>query len=1237
MDFIRVAAKDVKGGTREFYPALLAIESQDLVIRGGQFRAIWDETKGLYDPRMSHVAEIIDRAFVKMVGNQLGPGDTIKKVKDYDNQIFSRLMGLMRNIGDMGPELDQKLVFADQTPTKADAATFKMDYSLSDAPTPAWDELCRVLYDPEERLKFEWAIGSILTGASLQIHKFYVFFGPPGTGKSTILDTIELIFGRHTATFSAAELGSSSASFPLEPFMKNPLVAIDQDADLSRIELNVNLNKITAQDKVMVNAKGKNLFEIHPRSCLFIGTNSPVKITDRKSGLYRRLVDIQPTGNTFEEMEYRRLVAAVKFEVGAIAKHCIDVFNELGPTYLSTYRSVDMMYRTNDVFNFVQDNRLILQQGLTLKQAHKMYVEWCNETDTRNIYKQFQFRDMLKDYFDFFHEQHMVDGTRHRSYFEGLKELEHFTWKGLTPKGPRSWLEMKPNESLFDQIMEDQPAQLSTGDDAHPLKQSWDKVTTKLKDLDTSQEHFVKVPTEHIVIDFDSKDSNGQPSLEACLEEAALWPPTYAEPSRSGDGLHLHYDLDGLDPGSLDPNHGPGVEVKALLGGSSLRRRFTVSNGLPIARISSGLKLKEEKSVIAPQTMASEKGLRALIIRALNKEFNGGYTKPNMDFIQKVLADAVSQGMVYDITDMWEDILAFAMASNNQRGVCLEIALSLPLKSELEHDADSTPELTEPPIAYFDLEVYPNVWMVGYILEEGNEVVVMINPTPSQCEELLTTLRLMGYNNRYYDNHILWAGSLGYSVEAIYDLSQAIIVAGDRNRMFGAAYNAAYGDLYDILSEKHSLKWWQIFLGLPHKEMDIPWDEPVPEERMDDVIDYLKNDVLSTREVAWHRAGDIRARQILAKLSGLAVINTNRQHTEKMIFGSEEPELVYTDLREEFPGYVFDRFAPGKDKSTYKGQKLGEGGWVDAEEGYWEQVGVLDVASMHPHSIIALNLFGKFTPRFKDLMDIRLALKKKDFNKAREISPEIDEYIQDESDAKMLADALKIVINSVYGLTAASFPNKFRDERNVDNIVAKRGALFMVDLKEFVESLGYKVIHVKTDSIKIPNITQEVADQVSEFGKKYGYEFEWEATYDKFVLFNDAVYVARENGQWETKGKQFMHPVIYKTLFSQETILPGDYVEVKQVQKGAMYLVAIESEVRQFVGKFGAFLPVDNGRQLLRIDGEKIAAVAGTKDFLWELADDADRDHLNMVYYQELVDEAMNAIEKYIPYSELVA
>lgn len=1246
MDFIRVAYKEDKTGVRQFYPSLQALESQDLVIRGGQFVAIWDEEKGLYSRRLSHVPDIIDRAFAKMVGERLRPGDSIMKMRVFDNQLYSRLMGLIRNIGDMGPELDLKLVFANQTPTKADAATFRMEYSLSEAPCPAWNEILDQLYDPEDRLKIEYAIGSIFTGASLEMQKFYVFFGPPGSGKSTIMNIIEMLFRGHTAAFSAYEMGRADSQFSLEPFKYNPLVAIDQDGDLSRIEVNKNLNSIVSHDRVLINAKGKSLYEIYPRACLFIGTNEPVKISNRKSGIFRRLVDIQPSGRLLEEDEYHRLMAAVSFELGAIASKCIAVFNGLGPTYLSGYRSTDMMYRTNDIFNFVQDNRLILEHGVTLKQAHKMYLEWCTETETRNVYKQYQFRDLLKDYFEYFHDQHMIDGTRYRSYFEGLRELEHFTWKGLSPKGPRSWLEMTPQKSRLDEFLADMPAQYSTGNDQHPLKQAWEKVTTTLKDLDTSKEHYVKTPTQLIQIDLDLKDADGRKSLERNLAAAAQWPPSYAEVSRGGNGIHISYLYDGDVERLANVSEDGSYEIKTLLGGASLRRRLTVCNNVPIARISSGLPLKEEK-VLSATTMNSEKGLRALIVRGLSKEIHP-YTKPSMDFIKKVLDDAVNQGMAYDVTDMWDDILAFAMSSSNQRAACLEIAMSLPLKSEIEVEPE---ENIEAPIAYFDLEVYPNLLAVGYILEDGDEVVKILNPTPQECEDMLTKLRLIGYNNRGYDNHILWARSLGWDNQAIFELSQRMIVENDRRAMFGAAYNAAYGDLYDILSEKKSLKMWCILLGLPHMEMDIPWDQPVPEDRMLDVMAYLENDVRSTKAVAKARQGDIRAREILAALSGLQVINTNRQHTEKLIFGDNtEPELVYTDLTKEFPGYAFDRFAPGKEKSTYKGYNVGEGGWVDAKPGYWEDVAVLDVASMHPSSIIALNLFGEYTSKFKELMDIRLALKQVNITRKKvgleaaqaELHrvgldyPMIAPFIKNVEDADMLSYALKIVINSVYGLTAASFPNRFKDERNIDNIVAKRGALFMVDLKEFVEKQGFKVVHVKTDSIKIPGATPTIIERVMEFGKQYGYDFEHESTYEKFLLFNDAVYVAREDGQWSATGKQFQHPVVFKTLFSKETIEYVDYVEVKQVQKGHMYLVAEVSGVRQFIGKFGAFVPVITGRTLLRVDGDKEAAVADTKGYLWELDDLAGEMEVDMRYFQEKVDEAMRDIEKHVPYESLV-
>lgn len=1227
MDFIRVGIKELKDGTRELQPSLQALESQDLVIRGGQFQAIWDAGTNLYSRNLSHVPDIIDRAFAELVAPELQPGDIVRKVRNFDNQLFNRFLTLTRSIGDMGPELDQHLVFADQTPSKSDAATFRMPYSLNDSETPAWDTICDMLYDPDESLKFKWAIGSILTGeAATTVQKFYVFFGPPGSGKSTIMNIIEQIFEGHTASFSAYDMGKADAQFSLEPFTKNPLVAIDQDGDLSRIEVNKNLNSIVSHDRVLINSKGRNLFAIHPRSTLFIGANDPVKISNRKSGLFRRLVDIQPSGRTFEEDLYHRLMDQVRYELGAIAQKCIYVFEDHGATFMSSYRSTDMMYRTNDIFNFVEDNRLILSQGATLKQAHKLYGEWCELTDTRNIYKQFQFRDLLKDYYEEFHEEKMIHGVRHRSWFQGLRELEKFSWKGLAPKPTVGWLELDTEVSLLDEALADEPAQLAQDDPAHPLKHPWDKVTTTLKDLDTKLEHYTKVPTQHIVIDFDLKDENGRKSIQRNLLAAASWPATYAEVSRGGGGLHLHYDYNGdverLAHGSPDGSY----EIKTLLGGSSLRRRVSLCNSIPVATISSGLPLKEEK-VLAPTQVQTEKGLRASILKGLRKEVHP-YTKPSLDFIEMVLDKAHESGIQFDVTDMWDDIFAFAMSSSNQKSICIEKAMSLVLKSE--SDVEPAPDTSDLPIAYFDIEVYPNLVAIGWMLDQDDaNVVLMVNPKPQEVEDLFSTLRLIGFNNRIYDNHILWALSLGWDNEAIYRLSKAII-GNDRNSMFGQAYNLAYADLYDIIVEKRSLKWWEIFLGLPHMEMDLSWDEPVPEDRMEDVLDYLKNDVKSTRAVAKHRDGDFRARQILAGLSGLQVCNTNRQHTERLIFGENSrdphPDLVYTDLTEMFPGYSFDQFAPGKEKSVYKGEKVGEGGWVKSKPGMYENVALFDVASMHPTSIVELNMFGKYTPKFKALMDQRLEAKRLGKTDPEQLA---------------LSDALKIVINSVYGLTAASFPNMFKDPKNLDNIVAKRGALFMVDLVEYLTNLGHDVLHVKTDSIKVAVPAWADEDKlyalVTEFGEKYGYDFEHEATYERFCLVNDAVYVCRKDGSWSATGAQFQHPVVFKTLFSKEEVVPRDYVEVKQVQKGAIYLVSEQTEVRQFVGRFGAFVPVLSGRLLMRVDGDKEAAVTGTKGYEWELDEivlnSTDYD-INMAYYQHLVDEAKRNIEKFGEYAE---
>ena len=198
-----------------------------------------------------------------------------------------------------------------------------------------------------------------------------------------------------------------------------------------------------------------------------------------------------------------------------------------------------------------------------------------------------------------------------------------------------------------------------------------------------------------------------------------------------------------------------------------------------------------------------------------------------------------------------------------------------------------------------------------------------------------------------------------------------------------------------------------------------------------------------------------------------------------------------------FPGYKFEG-----GKSLYRGEEVGEGGYVYAEPGMYGDIALLDIASMHPSSIIAEELFGpEYTKRFQEIKDARVEIKHKNFEKARKmLNGALAKYLTDEGSADALAQALKIAINSVYGLTSANFENPFRDNRNKDNIVAKRGALFMVNLKHEVQKRGFTVAHIKTDSIKIPDATPAIIDFVMKYGEKYGYTFEHEATYDRMCL-----------------------------------------------------------------------------------------------------------------------------------------
>lgn len=1239
MDFYKIKERSAKNGVIEVYPDFIVCRSKDLMVRGRSFYAIWDEEKGLWSTDEYDVQRLIDKELYKYAEQVKSRNEGIVQVKalgDFSTNSWMQFRNYIGHISDSSHQLDEKLTFSNTEVRKTDYVSRKLQYPLQSGNYSSYDELVSVLYEPSERQKLEWAVGSIIAGDSKNIQKFVVLYGSAGAGKSTYLNIIQKLFPGYYTTFEAKSITSNTNSFSTEVFKSNPLVAIQHDGDLSRIEDNTKLNSIVSHEEMTMNEKYKPSYTSRINAFLFMGTNKPVKITDAKSGIIRRLIDVQPSGQRVSAKAYQALYSQIDFELGAIAHHCLEVYRELGKDYYSAYRPVEMMLQTDVFYNFIEDSFDIFksQNGTTLNQAYEMYKTFCEATLIEYKLPRYKFREEIKNYFHNFEERAVVDNVRVRSWYSGFI-TDHLTVQKKDE--PPSAIVMDEFESIFDTECMNQPAQYANENET-PIKR-WAEVTTTLADIDTSKLHYVKPPLNHIVIDFDLKDSTGEKSVELNLEAASKWPKTYTEFSKSGSGIHLHYIYDG-DPTNLSRVYSEGIEIKVFTGDSSLRRKLSKCNNIEITTINSGLPIKEKK-MISTESLKSEKSIRELIERNLRKEIHPG-TKPSMDFIYKILKDAHESGVAYDVSDLKPKLLAFANNSSNQSAYCIKLLQKMEFQSERKESVELS--VKDDRLVFFDVEVFPNLFIVCWKYEDSDTVVRMINPSMHEIEELLK-FKLVGFNCRRYDNHILYGRYMGYTNEQLYKLSQKII-SNSPNALFGEAYDISYTDIYDYSSKKQGLKKFQIELGVHHKELGFPWDEPVPEDKWNLVAEYCDNDVISTEAVHKSRYQDFVARKILSELSGLSVNSTTQQHTAKIIFGNErnpQDQFVYTDLSEMFPGYNYEVGV-----STYKGETTGEGGYVYSEPGMYSNVAVLDVASMHPTSIEALDMFGPYTKNFSALKAARIAIKRKDYDSAKTmlggiLTPHLDSV----DNAEALSYALKIIINIVYGLTSAKFPNPFRDPRNIDNIVAKRGALFMIDLKQMVQEQGYQVVHIKTDSIKIPNADKKIIDLVMEFGNNYGYEFEHEATYDKFCLVNDAVYIAKtldgkQPSYWEAVGAQFQHPYVFKKLFSKEPIEFKDLCETKTVTT-ALYLDfnGIETPMvfvdpMHFVGKAGLFCPIEEGKGgglLLREKDGKYYSATGAKGYYWlesEMVQAFNKESdIDMRYFDKLVDEAIENISKY--------
>ena len=1246
MDFLDVSVKKFTSNNRtvdyEVSPDFIFGDAKDLVVKGSKFYAYWNGS--FWDTKQKNLFYDIDsllwRKARELEDGRPGLRIDVKEIRKASAGKFRLFADFCKACEASDISFNQKVLFADHKMQRRDYATTQLTYSPQEGEATAFKELIGTLYLPKELDKILWFMGALFTNKMYKIEKFMYLYGSKGSGKGTVLKIFRMLFEDYCGTIDL-KLLTSADQFATGQIQEVPLL-IDEDTDISHIYNDTPLLKLTSHETISVNKKFKEPYDVKFIGLLITASNQRYKVRNVDSGITRRAIVVNPSGQKVSHTRYNQLMSQIKYELPYIAHMAISRFEELGFDYYDDYFDVDMAEQTDHIFDFIRSNAIHMQNGITLKQISELYREYLEDMGWKTDgYKATIKREALR-YFDTMLKDSHVDGTRVNNYFKG------FRWNIAFPEGvvgttkaedtvvPDNWLEFNHHNEVFNKLAAEYPAQpaLRNGNPS----EKWDNVVTKLSDIQTNKLHWVKVPLNHVILDFDLKDENGNKNLELNKEAASKFPPTYAEVSKSGQGIHLHYIYDG-NVNELDNLVEKNIEIKVYRGKSSLRRIDKASNNLQLSHISSGLPLKEKKDREMydqiKEITYTEKTLRKFVKRQLGmiegKEPSHPNTKPTIDFIAHEIQKAADMGLEYDITDLRHAVFMRAIRSTNNKDYCLAVFQKIPWSTMRDDDGATEAKLTnftkiypKEELVFFDIEVYPNLFVVVWKKYHDDEFTKWINPTPDQIEYLMS-FPLVGFNNRRYDNHILYARLLGATNMELFTQSHRIINEKNaKSGMYAAAYELSYTDIYEYSQKKQSLKRWEVDLGIKHVEMEIPWDKPVPDELVPVVVDYCVNDVDATEKLFDAIYADYVAREILATIAKGSMNATNNQLTAKFIFGDDprpQDKFNYVHLAKIFPGYKYE-FG----KSYYRGYETGEGGFVYAEPGVYSNIALLDVESMHPNSLVNMNYFGPYTKRYADLLKVRVLLK---HNKIDEVKQMFDgvlaPFLDNPEYLKPLVTALKIVINSVYGMTSAKFDNKFKHPDNVDNIVAKRGALFMVDLKFAIEEQGYKVCHIKTDSVKVPNADEKIIQFVHDFGKqeKYNYKFEHEHTYKRMALINNAVYIAQlEDDSWSPVGAEYANTYLLKRVWTKEELVDRDFFITKQ-SKGHIYLGD------EFVGKVGSIYASKTGAECMWTDDdENFKSVTGTKGYLFKQTDKFDIEDVDFSYYDKVAIDGLKKIMK---------
>lgn len=422
-------------------------------------------------------------------------------------------------------------------------------------------------------------------------------------------------------------------------------------------------------------------------------------------------------------------------------------------------------------------------------------------------------------------------------------------------------------------------------------------------------------------------------------------------------------------------------------------------------------------------------------------------------------------------------------------------------------------------LLFYDIEVFKEDSLVIF-KNIDKQTVAMFHNDFNGLDKVIEGKTLIGYNNYYYDDHILTSMLSCNTPYQIKDKNDDIIL---RKKKFNNIDKRikSLDCFQQIDATKPSLKKIEANSGksIIESSVDFNLNRKLTESELTETIKYCSYDIDTTIDVFKMREKSYFEPKlsILNRIENIdkdkAIKWNTTSISAKMLI--DKPLDLWSDIRlgeyDKNGEYELFNVAPEEVVDFWKNNEKGK--YTHAEFGCnidfgfgglhgvpvnnkkrYEKVILLDVTSMYPNIIMKLKALGIATKKYETIVKERLSVKHSD---------------------KVLSNALKLVINSVYGLLKNEYSTLYNP--NAAKSVCIYGQICLYDLcKRLAPTCN--IININTDGVAFTTDSDDYKTVWKEWEDDYGFTLE-EDYFDIFIQRDVNNYIGAKrdkNGKFST-------------------------------------------------------------------------------------------------------------------------